>query len=92
VLAADREWARSVHRAMTPFAPSDRAYINFIGEVDPAGVRSAYGEDKYRRLAALKAEWDPENVFRHNANIPPAPVGLPAPRDAAAEGVRSPAP
>jgi FAD/FMN-containing dehydrogenase len=92
VLAADREWARSVHRAMTPFAPSDRAYINFVGEVDPAGVRSAYGEDKYRRLAALKAEWDPENVFRHNANIPPAPVGLPAPRDAAAEGVRSPAP
>jgi hypothetical protein len=26
---------------MTPFAPSDRAYINFVGEVDPAGVRSA---------------------------------------------------
>jgi hypothetical protein len=28
-------------------------------------------------------EWDPGNVFRHNANIPPAGSGIPSPRPAA---------
>jgi Berberine and berberine like len=43
-------------------------------------VRASYGEEKYRRLAALKAEWDPDNTFRHNPNIPPAAAGIPSPR------------
>jgi hypothetical protein len=36
-------------------------------------VRASYGE-KARRLAALKAVWDPENVFRPNVNITPDPA------------------
>ena len=32
-------------------------------------VRASYGEEKYRRLSALKAAWDPKNVFRHNPNV-----------------------
>jgi hypothetical protein len=84
-LAVDREWARDSWQALRPFAQGDGAYVNFLGELNDQRVRATFGEEKYRRLAALKAEWDPHNVFRHNANILPAPVGLPSPRAAAPE-------
>jgi FAD/FMN-containing dehydrogenase len=35
-------------------------------------VRQAYGAGKYDRLRALKREYDPDNFFRLNQNIPPA--------------------
>jgi FAD/FMN-containing dehydrogenase len=89
--AAEREWAREGWAALRPYAPDDGAYVNFEYDTDAARVRASYG-DKYRRLAALKAVWDPENVFRSNVNITPDPAatGVPPPRDTRDTAVREP--
>lgn len=80
--AADREWAREGWAALRPYAPDEGAYVNFEFDADEERVRASYGESKYRRLAALKATWDPDNVFRSNVNIAPQPAasGVPSPR------------
>ena len=78
--AADRMWARNFYEAVRPFAPSAAAYLNFESDANEDRVRVSYGEEKYRRLAALKAVWDPDNVFRHNANIKPAPAAAAVPQ------------
>ena len=48
-------------------------YLNFpgLGEEKEALVKAGYGAN-YERLAALKAKYDPTNLFRMNLNIPPA--------------------
>jgi|tagenome__1003787_1003787.scaffolds.fasta_scaffold20939645_1 FAD/FMN-containing dehydrogenase len=78
--AADRAWVRDLWQALRPYASAEGAYLNFETDTDERRVRASYGETKFRRLAALKAEWDPENVFRHNPNIPPASPGIPTAR------------
>jgi FAD/FMN-containing dehydrogenase len=62
-------WTREFMQAMQPFL-ADAAYVNYLGEVTDEGVRTAYGQ-KYERLAALKAKYDPTNFFCFNQNIKP---------------------
>ena len=57
-------------------------YLNFIGNEGQDRIRAAFGEQKYSRLAGIKTEYDPRNVFRNNQNILPATVTLPTARKA----------
>ncbi|MGH3472257.1 MAG: FAD-binding oxidoreductase [Nocardioidaceae bacterium] len=61
---------RRMAAAMKPWT-TGRAYLNFIGDEGQARVAEAFGPAAYARLQALKRQWDPQNVFRHNQNIPP---------------------
>jgi FAD/FMN-containing dehydrogenase len=47
------------------------AYVNFVADEGDARIREAYPESTYARLAAVKADWDPDNMFRRNQNIRP---------------------
>ncbi|WP_454197300.1 FAD-binding oxidoreductase [Nocardia sp. Marseille-Q1738] len=48
-------------------------YIGILdGTSSPSRVRSAYHPEAYERLRRIKAEYDPDNLFRCNHNIPPA--------------------
>ncbi len=48
------------------------AYVNFLGDEGRARVRDAYPGATWDRLTAIKARYDPTNLFRLNQNIPPA--------------------
>ncbi|MGA5701766.1 FAD-binding oxidoreductase [Peterkaempfera bronchialis] len=62
-----------LHDKLRPWSTGG-AFVNFFGidDATPDTVRTAYHPADYRRLAALKAAWDPGNLFRLNYNIPPA--------------------
>ena len=47
-------------------------YVNFLGNEGEARVREAYPGPTWDRLRAIKARYDPTNLFRLNQNIPPA--------------------
>ncbi|HEX2194592.1 MAG TPA: FAD-binding oxidoreductase [Candidatus Limnocylindria bacterium] len=49
------------------------AYVNFIGDEGPERVHAAYPPATWSRLVEIKRRYDPDNVFRLNQNIPPAP-------------------
>ena len=48
-----------------------RAYVNFLGDEGEARIREAYPGSTWERLAAVKARYDPTNLFHLNQNIPP---------------------
>lgn len=65
-------WGRAFWDAMGRHS-TGCLYLNFpgLGEEKEALVRAGYGAN-YERLAELKAQYDPTNLFRMNLNIPPA--------------------
>jgi len=56
--------AADVDRMLDAFAPYDagRVYTNFVHV--PTATSAAFDEDTYERLRAIKAELDPEDIFR----------------------------
>lgn len=63
-------WVRAAWSAIQT-GVAGGVYVNELGDDDGDDrVRLAYAEN-YDRLARVKARYDPDNVFRLNANIPP---------------------
>lgn len=46
-------------------------YVNFVGDEGKARLHNAYPNATWKRLAAIKAQYDPTNLFRRNHNIAP---------------------
>ena len=69
--AAETAWARQFLQALQPHR-ADGVYVNFLDRDDDSSrVREAYGDQIYRRLAEVKATYDPDNALHHNKNIQP---------------------
>jgi FAD/FMN-containing dehydrogenase len=62
-------WARAFFQASSPYA-SAGAYVNFMTEEESDRVAAAYGAN-YNRLAQIKKQYDPDNLFHVNQNIKP---------------------
>ena len=64
-----RDWTVAYHDALHPYSMGG-AYVNMMMDEGQERVRASY-RDHYDRLAAVKAVYDPENLFRVNQNIRP---------------------
>jgi FAD/FMN-containing dehydrogenase len=70
--AKNVRWAREVWTAAQPFV-SQAVYANHMtGDESEDRIRASYGAEKYDKLAALKAKYDPDNFFHSNHNVRPA--------------------
>jgi FAD/FMN-containing dehydrogenase len=68
--AAIRDWCVGYWDATHPYSAGG-AYVNFMMDEGQERVQATY-RDNYDRLARVKAQYDPDNVFRVNQNIRPA--------------------
>jgi FAD/FMN-containing dehydrogenase len=65
-----RDWVKDYWAALHPLSAGG-AYVNFLMEEGEDRVASSYLEN-HARLASIKAEYDPDNLFQVNQNIKPA--------------------
>lgn len=70
VVEAARPVVESVWGRLAPHV--DGAYAGFLTSAAEEDVAAAYPERTYRRLAAVKRQWDPGNLFAGNHNVRPA--------------------
>ncbi|AJP05523.1 FAD linked oxidase-like protein [Streptomyces cyaneogriseus subsp. noncyanogenus] len=72
--ASDRthiDWTRDAVARLAPYSHGG-AYVNYLQDEPHGKVAEVYGAARLARLAAVKATYDPDNVFHLNQNIPPA--------------------
>jgi len=69
---ANIAWTRAFWQRARPYSHGGRIYLNFpgLGEEGEDLLRKTYG-DNFAWLEAIKAKYDPDNVFRYNQNITP---------------------
>jgi len=63
------QWARDYWNEQHPYSAGG-AYINFMMDEGEERIKATYG-DNYNKLTAVKAKYDPDNLFRVNQNIKP---------------------
>ena len=63
-------WVRGYYQALEPYS-AEGGYINFMDGDDQSRIKANY-RGNYERLAAIKATYDPDNLFHLNQNIQPA--------------------
>ncbi len=70
----DADYIARTRRAVDQLRPwvGQGVYVNMLNFDEMDRVVEAYGADKYAKLARIKAQYDPDNFFRINANITPA--------------------
>jgi FAD/FMN-containing dehydrogenase len=68
-LDAIRRWSVEYQEALHPYSAGG-AYVNMMMDEGQERVRASY-RDNYDRLARIKAQYDPQNLFRVNQNIQP---------------------
>jgi FAD/FMN-containing dehydrogenase len=66
-----KAWVKEFRGGIAPYT-NGGVWLNFIGNEGQDRVRAAFGDQNYARLARVKREFDPQNVFRGNQNILPA--------------------
>jgi FAD/FMN-containing dehydrogenase len=67
---ANTQWVKDYYSATAPHSEGG-GYVNFMAEDDQERIRENY-KGNYDRLAAIKRQYDPDNMFRFNQNIKPA--------------------
>jgi UDP-N-acetylenolpyruvoylglucosamine reductase len=63
------KWSKETWSALHPYSAGG-AYLNFKMDEGEETVKAGYG-DNYKRLAQIKAKYDPNNLFHINQNIKP---------------------
>jgi hypothetical protein len=64
------KWTKDYFDALHPYSAGG-AYVNFMMDEGEDRVKATYGAN-YKRLAEIKAKYDPTNLFRVNQNIKPS--------------------
>jgi len=71
-LAVQESWVTKLAEALRQ--DDAGAYVGFLGDEGEERIRAAYPGATWDRLAAVKATYDPTNLFRLNHNVPPVSV------------------
>jgi FAD/FMN-containing dehydrogenase len=65
------KWVKDYYTAIHPHSGCEGGYVNFMSSDDGHRATENYGAG-YERLSAVKAVYDPDNLFHVNQNIVPA--------------------
>ncbi len=68
--AAQTDWTETAWQALRGYGSG--VYVNFLEDEGEGRIHEAYPPETYARLAAVKRQYDPTNLFRLNQNIGPA--------------------
>jgi FAD/FMN-containing dehydrogenase len=69
VVEAARPTLEAIWRRLTPHV--NGAYANFLASATEEDVAAIYPTETYQRLAVVKRQYDPSNLFAHNHNVRP---------------------